>query len=206
MNANDNFNRANETPLASPWATSYGGGMNLVNNAARSVVDEDRGSFYTGTWGADQQSEATVGNLVNSTNYAGVLVRADGAGNAFQVITDGASGAGHTEFARWDAGVYTTLGGIATTFVNGDRLRLHVSGTSPNITLTCYKNGAQVAQLTGVTGPNSGNPGVGCYGTATVDDWSASDELGGGTVIDDQSANANAIAGIWTPRRQISVW
>lgn len=175
MNASDNFNRANETPLAAPWATSYGGGMQLVSNVAQSTTSTDRGSYYTGTWGADHSSEAVIGNLVNSTNYAGVLVRADGSGNAFQLGTDGASGAAHTFFGRWDAGSFTELAGIVTTFANGDVIKLEVSGQSPNITLTAFKNGVQVGQLTGQSGHNGGNPGIGCYGLATVDNWSATD-------------------------------
>lgn len=174
--ASDNFNRANETPLATPWANCYGSGMNLASNAATSTASTDKGSFYnSGTWGANQSAEGTVGALASNAAYSGVLVRANGSGNAFQVYTDGVSGAAHTAFARWDAGTTTELGGIATTFTAGDVIKLEVSGTSGSITLTAYKNGTQVGQLTNQTGPNSGNPGLGCYGTATIDNWSATD-------------------------------
>jgi hypothetical protein len=175
----DNFNRANETPLAAPWSTCFGGGARLVSNAITSVANTESGSYYFDTWGADQESMATVGNLSPNTNYAELLVRADGSGNAFGLVTDGQSGAGHTEFARWNAGTYTALGGVATTFANGDKMRLTVSGSSGSITLTAYKDTGggwvQVGQITGQTGPNSGAPGVAAYGLATIDDWTGTD-------------------------------
>lgn len=176
----DSFNRANETPLASPWAACTRGGAALINNVVTaSQSNQDQTSYYNDTWGNDQESMATVGNLAANTNFAMLLVRADGNGNAFLFSTDGQSGLGHTEFARYSSGSYTALGGIATAFANGDKARLTVSGTSPNITLTAYKDSGsgwvQVGQLTGVTGPDSGAPGVGAYNTATIDDWTGTD-------------------------------
>lgn len=184
--ASDSFTRANETPLASPWATSYGSGMNLTSNVAVSTASTDKGSYYTGTWGNDQESMGTIGALTTNSQYAGLLVRANGSGNAYQVITDGTTGAGHTEFGYWSGGSYSSLNGIATTFANGNGMRLTVSGASPNIILTLYKDTGsgwvQVGQQTGISvGPASGNPGVGCYGVATIDDWSATDNAAAGT-------------------------
>lgn len=175
----DNFNRADESPIGAPWASFIGGGAILSSNALTSSGGTERISYYSDTWGADQESWGTVGNLSSFTNYAEIGVRLDSNGNGFVVVTDGASGVGHTEFGRFDNGAYTVLGGIATTFANGDRLRLTVSGTSGSITLTAYKDTGsgwvQVGQITGQTGPNSGAPGAGAYGLATVDNWSATD-------------------------------
>lgn len=178
--ASDSFTRANESPVTTPWATSYGGGLNLTSNVLISTASADRGSVYnSGAWGAGQSAQGIVGALSDSTQYAGVLVRADTSGNAFQFVTDGTTGAGHTAIYRWDAGVGTELGGIATTFANGNGIRLDVSGTSPDIVLTAYKDTgggySQVGQLTGVTGHNTGNPGAGNFGAGTLDDWSATD-------------------------------
>lgn len=174
----DNFNRANENPIGSPWVSSIGGGAILSSNALTSG-GTDRVSYYSDTWGADQESWGTVGNLVSGSNYAVIGVRLDSNGDGFAVVTDGAPGVGHTEFARYHNGAYTGLGGIATTFANGDRMRLTVSGTAGLITLTAYKDTGsgwvQVGQITGQTGPNSGAPGAGAYGDATVDDWGGTD-------------------------------
>lgn len=182
----DNFNRANETPIGSPWASSIGGGANLTNNALTSIASGERLSFYTGTFVADQESYGTVGNLVSNSQYAELAVRMDANGNAFVLFTDGDSGAGHTEFGVFANGSYSTLAGVATTFANGNRMRLTVSGASPNITLTAYKDTGggwvQVGQITGVSGPNSGNPGAGAYGTATIDDWTGTDGQGTATI------------------------
>jgi hypothetical protein len=175
----DNFNRANETPLASPWGTCFGGGARLVSNAVTSTVSTESGSYYADTWGADQESMGTIGNLSPNNNYAELIVRGDGNGNAFVLATDGQSGAGHTEFGRFTNGSFTLLDGVSATFANGDRMRLTVSGSSGSITLTAYRDTGsgwtQVGQLTGQTGPNSGAPGVGAFGLATVDDWTGTD-------------------------------
>lgn len=186
--ASDNFNRANETPIASPWATTIGGGANLATNALTSVSTIDKRSHYTGAWADDHESSGTVGNLATSSQYAILTVRADAGGNCFGVYTDGVSGAGHTEFDRWTLGVQTTLNAIATTFVNGDLMRLTVTGQIPAITLTAYKwvAGAwsQVGQQTGIAvGPASGDPGAGAYGVATLDDWNGTDGGGGGSTL-----------------------
>lgn len=183
--ASDDFNRANETPIASPWTSAVGSGANLTSNALTSTASTDKQSFYSGTWGNDQECTATVGNLASNSRYAQLNLRlnATSGGNGFSVYTDGASGSGHTEFAAYTNGSQSVLGTIATTFANGDTMRFTVSGSSPNIVLTCYKNGTQVGQVTGQSGNNSGNPGAGAFGAATIDGWSATDNAAGGTSI-----------------------
>jgi len=180
----DNFNRANETPIGSPWVSSVGGGALLVSNALTSTASTDRQSYYNDTWGSNQESFATVGNLSVRTNYAQLGVRMDSSGNALVLITDGTSGADGTEFGRLTSGSYTALGGISTTFSNGDRMRLTVSGASGSIILRAFKDTGSgwslVGELTGVTGPSSGAPGAGAYGLATIDDWTGTDGATGG--------------------------
>ena len=182
--ASDNFNRANETPIASPWVASIGSGANLTTNALVSTTAAEKLSYYSGTWGNDQETSAIFGNLSQGNNYSELVLRFDSGGNGFSVYTDGTAGATHTEFASYSAGVATVLGVIATAIVNGDTARFTISGQSPNIILTAYKNGTQIGQITGQTGKNSGNPGGGGFGPATVDDWSATDNAGGSTTVD----------------------
>jgi hypothetical protein len=180
--ASDNFNRANEAPIASPWVSAIGGGANLTTNALVSTASIDRMSYYGGTWANDQECTGIVGNLLANTRYSGLGLRFNG-DDGFEVITDGTTGAAHTEFGLWTNGSYASLAGIATTFADGDAMRFTVSGVSPNIVLTLYKNAAQVGQATGVSGPNAGNPGAGCFDVATIDDWSATDGGGGASAL-----------------------
>jgi hypothetical protein len=177
--ASDDFNRANETPIAAPWAAIVGGGANLTSNALASTAGTEKLSYYnSGTWGNNQEAEGVVGNLSESNNYAELLVRSGASGNGYSVYTDGVSGAGHTEIARYDGGTPTVLQSIATTFANGDTLKIGVVGT----TITMYKNGAaQTPTATDATYA-SGNPGAGGFGAATIDNFSATDGAGGGSV------------------------
>ena len=173
--ASDNFNRANETPIASPWVAAIGAGANLTLNVLTSIAATEKISYYSAAWGNDHDVSGIVGTLVANVNYSEVTVRFDSAGSGFSVYTDGTAGTGHTEFASYTAGAPTVLGAIASAFANGDTIKLTVTGQSPNIVLTAFKNGTQIAQITGQTGKNSGNPGGGGYGIATIDDWSATD-------------------------------
>ena len=185
--ASDNFNRANETPIASPWVAAIGAGANLTTNVLTSVATVEKISYYSAAWGNDQEATAIVGALAAFVAYAEIALRFDSAGTGFSVYTDGTAGAGHTEFASYTTGTPTVLGAIASAFVNGDTLRFTVSGQSPNIILTAYKNGTQVGQLTGQSGKNTGNPGGGGFGIATVDDWSATDNAAAGVNALDES-------------------
>jgi hypothetical protein len=61
----DAFNRANETPLASPWAItgSAGGGWNLASNAAvpADVTGDSEGRYTGSNVGANQFSQVKIG-------------------------------------------------------------------------------------------------------------------------------------------------
>lgn len=184
--ATDDFTRsANETPAASPWAACVGGGMNIDATAdvATSTSATDKHSMYDGglTWGNDQTVSVIVGGLTASSAYASVNLRMDASGNGFTVYTDGSSGAGHTEIAIWTSGVAGSPTSIATTFSAGDELKASISGSTGSIVVTAYKNGTQVGQATGLSGNNSGKPGTGAYGTATVDNFSATDGVASST-------------------------
>lgn len=169
--ASDNFNRANETPVAAPWASHVGGGCNLASNVLTSAGATLKVSSYTGTWGNNQEAQGVVGALVSSTQYAGVAVRLSG-DDGYECYTDGVNGAGHTAIARIDNGVETELAAFspASAFVNGDLIKLTVNGT----TLEMFKNGASLGTTTDATYA-SGAPGVILFDLATLDDWSATD-------------------------------
>ena len=115
----------------------------------------------------------------------GVLVRADGSRNFFRAVASHAA-ADNVEVGVRTGGAFTPLGTRTTTWVDGDVLRLEVSGTSPNITVKVFQNGSQLgADITGATGPDSGDPGIAYSSTSTsavVDVWEGGD-LGAATTI-----------------------
>ena len=179
--ASDSFTRANETPVASPWSSVIGSGVNLTSNVLTSTASTDKSSLYTGTFGNCQEASVKVGALSGSNQYASVCVRMSGSGvtaNYWEFGTDGVTGTAHSYFGKWTNGVFSEEAAIATTVANGDTIKLTVTGQTPNIVLTAFKNGSQVAQITGRSGANSGNPGVGAFGVATDDDFIGTDGAG----------------------------
>lgn len=170
--ASDDFNRANETPVASPWESVIGGGINLSGNLLLGTASTAKASRYnSGTWGDDQRVDAVIGGLSASANYAELYVRLTSGGNGYKVYTDGTSGG--CAICRVDAGSEVVLQIVTgLTFTNGDTAGIGVSGT----TLTVYKNNvAQTPTATDSTYTTGGLPGAGSYGAATIDDWTATD-------------------------------
>lgn len=114
------------------------------------------------TYNNDQYAFATIsGGLASGTNYAEIFVRCTGTGATFkgyQFLTDGASGAGHTELWLYSGGTGTLLRNFATTFTTGDVMKIDVVGT----TITCYKNGASLGTQSNAVA-TTGAPGIGMF-------------------------------------------
>lgn len=179
--ASDNFNRANGG-LGSNWTTGIGT-LAISSNAVVGTSVTTSISFWataTNTFGNDQESQVVVGNISTNIRYSAVAVRASGT-RCYEAYTDGASGAGHTAIARIDAGVETEILAVATTFTAGDVLKLGIVGT----TLQMYKNGTAVGGTVTDATYASGQPGIGTYDVATIDDWSASDGAGSALALDE---------------------
>lgn len=167
----DDFQRANESPLAAPWANSIGGlftaGVTLVSNQASGVGAVNGLSQYsTGSWGRDQVCTAVVGALTAGTAFAGVGVRLNTAASGYILQTDGTT----TTLVRYNVGVATNLVTGIGSVANGDTLQIRVAG--PN--LSCYKNGALIASATD-SNLTLGNPGILAAGPATLDNFFGSE-------------------------------
>lgn len=171
--ASDNFDRANETPLASPWANWTSAGALLSGNKATAAAAVTAASLYnSGTWSNDQEASGVVGNLGSTLRYACVGVRAgtSSGGSGYVCFTDGDSGSGHTGIEKITNGTEIELKGVAATFTAGDTIGIRAVGT----TISMWKNGTQIDSTTDST-YSSGNPGVWFYSQATIDDWQAAD-------------------------------
>lgn len=128
--ASDNFNRANESPLASPWASdSVFGGLNLVSNTVRTPVNSDRVSYHTGSQAGYSHIE------VNGQGGGSPAIHCDGAGSGYSAVLD-VSG---ERVGLWlaEAGDFTSIGDDAwtpgsftsmTLFRDGNDVVVHVDG------------------------------------------------------------------------------
>lgn len=173
--ASDSFNRADESPLASPWATgSLHSGIYLVSNGVKaSAANTSSFSYYnSGTWDADQWAEVTYTTV--STDTGGPAVRGGSNGAHYMVTFNG----GLLKVFYVDSGGgFTGIGTQpAVTVTTGDVVRLQITGSN----LEVFKN--TVSQWTGTHSTlTSGNPGIFSYdGTTVMDDWNAEDVNGAG--------------------------
>src|SRR5262245_42485664 len=142
MATSDSFDRANEDPLASPWA-SFGGGITtckLVSNVAtgRAGTGLDCISLYnTSTWSNDQYASCTLGAMSASNDYAGLLVRGDQSGNGIIFFSDTGTGSSHTGIGYYVSGSFTNYNATFSGLPSNDyKAKVEVSGTSPNLTVT----------------------------------------------------------------------
>jgi len=186
--ASDNFNRANESPLTSPWATESGfSGIYLASNAVKAAgANTSSFSRYdSGTWDPDQWAEVTYGTVDADTG--GPAVRMTGSGNGY--------------FVTFNSGllkVFRASGFIAVgtqpavSVTTGDVVRLEINGTS----LEVFKNTVSVWTATD-SGIASGKPGIFSYdGTTTMDNFNAEDVngAGGGTKVNPISGRGGTAA------------
>lgn len=138
-------------PLDASWTQQRTGPNSTVNyDGAGNATAEDtagRNPYAFDNLNAYNQNQyvkGTVGGLSSGHDWAQVTTRAFGAGDASYVnylaTTDGASGAGHTEFAEITADVKTVLRNFATTFTDGDVLELQSIGVNHEV----FKNGVSL--------------------------------------------------------------
>lgn len=157
----DNFQRANQNPLAGNWLTwGSGNALKLASNAvSASVTTSSWGGSYwnTNSFGDDHYSEITIG----ATSAAGVLrgpaVRMSSNGSATNGYVAQLSGTGNVSIQKIVAGTATTLGiAQAISFTTGDVIRLSVS---KNL-LTMTQNGTVLIAIYDSTFITGGTPGM----------------------------------------------
>lgn len=172
--ATDNFNRANETPLASPWTNSDGANYNLSSNAVTGAGgDGDRLWYRSGAASsADQYAQAT--QVAGPTS--------DDWGPAVRVGSNGTkSGYIHNVYVNEERlfkfvnGAFTIILSHNVDAANGDVVRVEAEGS----TIRAKINGSQVtgSPVTDTSLTTAGN-GVGLYSWGsggTLDDWEGGD-------------------------------
>lgn len=186
--ATDNFNRADETPIAAPWTKQgAGGNFNLSSNTmVKASSADDSMYYYSGAASSpDQFSEAKIVTKPTSNDW-GPAVRIGGTGVTGYFYDNYIN---DPQISKHINGVYTeiaSLGGGDTTVV-GDVERLEVSGT----TLKAFINGVQKGSNATDASITSGQPGIFWYeNSGAIDDWAGGDLSGGSTPISSSDTGA----------------
>lgn len=183
--ATDDFNRANQNPLAGNWTTGPSqGDMRLVSNLAANFGDDgvDCAAYYSAiSWPNDQYSKAKLATTGSAGGAAGPMltVRQSSSTNAHYRLAVDHAGANNIDVARRVAGTYTSIATFTQAWTDGDTWEFRVQGT----TLSVWRNGTQVG--TNQTDANiaSGFAGIGYSSldaNSTIDDWEGGDFAGGG--------------------------
>src|SRR5882762_5263768 len=187
--ATDNFTRADNASLGSPWNPNTGdsdaNGFKIASNTAQpdNVTQDSSEGNSAVTWPTDYYCETTYG----TTNADGL-----GAGSGpsvYQSITAktmyrAVANASGYELFRFSAGTGTSLSsGAGTTFASGDKLRLEIRVNGANRDWVLKKNGVQFASGTD-TSPltTSAQAGIAHSSTSTtgaVTFWEAGDFASG---------------------------
>jgi len=196
---NDTFTRADENPLAAPWSTCDGSGLQLVSNQLKSAAaGAGHVSALTGeSWDNDQTAEVQV-TTIQGYDFAGPVIRFNATSGGNGYVGMGEFGDGRFYCYRVDNGTWTSLGFRSVTFSANDVLKIGAVGTS----ITLYVNDvAQGASFTDAT-HTAGSPGVaynfGDSNLTLLDNFSATGHQAGVSVVLDQATAEPGDTITWT--------
>lgn len=176
--ASDNFNRA-DGGLGANWTVQVSfGSLGVVSNQAATdgfAVWAGAGSFTD-----DQCSQVTM-VTVNASNSGAAGVRQSGTsfGTLKGYFCGHSSSTGNLRYrifvynADSTETLIATESGGSVNVANGDVIRLTVTFSGGTNTLTCSKNGSNIAGLVGITDTTLGTGGKpGFVVSSASDDWS----------------------------------
>lgn len=181
----DSFNRANETPIASPWTklTGSAGNVNLSSNA---VVKSGVGDYYAyysnaSGWNADQTSEIRSGTAATTFCDAGVAVRVGSSGLSGYFVSIYSGG---LSVAKHVTGTYSSIESFTSSSVaNSTLYKISAVGS----TIRYYTAGVEDANspATDTSLSTAGNgAGFFMYDGSVVsygmDDWTGTGEITAG--------------------------
>ena len=170
----DNFNRADENPIAAPWINdTFWGGVRIVGNEAYSV-DGDSGVAY---WPIQPNANQFAAGVIGTSDIvSGICCRYQPTvGTAYFLFSDTTA----LQCYRYNAGVGTLLANevVAAWVPNTSSMRLEVTGVGATVTVRIYKDGAQVGADISDSDANRivlpGYVGVHGFGTNGLTSWSA---------------------------------
>lgn len=146
--ASDDFNRANENPLAGNWETLYGANAQISSSAV--IVAGGYGGIGAVGWkastndfGDDQYSQIKI-STANAGDYNGVILRGVSTGGGQGYTVEVRSEVGDVRIRAISGGGPDTLSTISATFASGDILRAYAAANGANVDIAVFKNGVQV--------------------------------------------------------------
>ena len=180
--ASDNFNRANEVPIASPWGSPNVTGdlaFQLTGNTCNvnsGSLGSDNREWYDGgiSWPNDQYvlAQLTVSGTAGSGSGIGLIARSTISGTkTFYRLCGDHAASNNVKLKKSVAGTSTTIQLFTQAWNDGDTWKLECIGTTLNV----YLNGSLINTNTD-SAITSGNPGVAYSATetsASVDNWEA---------------------------------
>lgn len=172
--AADNFNRANETPLAGNWTlvTNSQATFNLTSNEILSTATgTTRGTSYrwnADTFGDNQYSQCSANTLGTDTDWS-AIARVSASAYTFYMAS---AYAPNERLFKCVAGSFTALVSITTDNVAvGDVVRVECEGT----TIRWVLNGVSKGSATD-SAIASGSPGIFIWqSSARLDNWAGGD-------------------------------
>lgn len=177
----DNFNRANESPVAAPWTKNgTGSNLNLTSNAlAKPLSGDDVFYYYSGSWNNDQSSQVLYVSAFTDDDW-GPAVRIGSGGTLNGYFYDQYNGG--RVLLKWVSGSLSVIESPSGATATGVPYKLDVAGS----TIRYYDNGVEHANSPATdTSLTSGSPGVFVYGPGgSLDDFLATGEVasGGGSL------------------------
>lgn len=179
VTATDDFTRANSADLGTNWTPRTGGGhgagFSIVSNAgAPTSYTSDQCEYYnTGSWTADQYSQAALSGITGTGDQSGigVAIRISTSDATFYRCVVCNKATNNVSISKWLAGTHTLLGQFTQAWTSGDVLKFEATGS----TLKVYRNNVRVGTDITDSSIATGNPGV-AYSTTlsagTIDNWS----------------------------------
>jgi hypothetical protein len=156
----DNFNRANQNPLAGNWSTPTGANALQLSSNAVTYTDfnNDSSAYYNAiTWPNDQYSQCncTVSNEGGGQGFGPSCREASGALTRYRLVASTAA-SNNFELSKEVSGSFTLIWDRTSTFTSGNLVRLEAQGT----TLRAYNNGVQIGASTTDSSIASGSAGL----------------------------------------------
>lgn len=190
----DNFNRADEAPIASPWINSIYSGdaqMNLTTNALQRSGSGWGSAYYGGsTYGPDCENYITIAAVGGASDGLEIAVRVTNgdtsAPNGYFLHISGTNGT--WQFWKMTSGTQTSVGTSvdpAFTIGVGDQIGVEVVGN----TLTAYHkpSGGSWSSVFSRTDSTSPHTGAGNLGFLVQSNSWRLDDFSGGTIPTDSS-------------------
>lgn len=178
----DNFNRANENPVAGIWAgaaklVSGHGALEVSSNELKGFTSGDNSAYVSTPVGPDCEAFITVATKPADTGYFRIFLRAadvngTGALDGYSLEVYPAVGTDEWYLTRWDNGASTDIASQTAEIASGDAVWFELIGSA----LKGYQwDGASWTQRISATdGTYTGAGYAGFYcrgGTGRFDSW-----------------------------------